>query len=126
MIDCIEAKKRTGRTSRLFEVARKACEDGLYVFVVAPSHVAAKSMQREFESSLHAPPESANGKTYWSGGQISWESCESNGWDWRRMRFLGSHPTCVTLVDPSCVELHFGSLLWAWQRFDSDVEEVEL
>lgn len=79
--------------------------------------------QRLFEESLPSfdgqPTfKHVNGKTYWNGAQVSWETCEDPEFDWHSMRFRHSHPSCLVFVDPSCVEIKFHRLLGAWHRFD--------
>jgi hypothetical protein len=108
----------------MLQAVKDSCDKGKYIFVVMPNEILAKEAQRSFEAmlpSFEGVPtfEHANGKTYWNGGQVSWESCRGSGWDWRSMMFRGAHPSCVYFVDPSCVEIQFHHLLEAWHRFDA-------
>ncbi len=108
----------------MLQAVRYSCDKGKYICVVMPNDRHAKEAQRAFEAMLPsfdgvATFEHANGKTYWNGGHVSWESCQDKNWDWRSMTFIGANSSYVYFVDPSCIEIQFHKLLEAWHRFDA-------
>ncbi len=50
---------------------------------------------------------------------IKLETPDSPGnFDWRSMRLLGAHPSCVVLVDHFAIEQHFAAVLEMLHRYD--------
>lgn len=97
--------KRTGRTTRMLEEAKRLAEAGRAVYVVFYCTGEAAKMQREHPEFRELG--------------IKFESPASvQPFDWKQMRTRGSHPNCVFLVDHYTIETEFELMLDALHRFD--------
>ena len=111
----IDAKRRTGRTSRMLERARQLARDGRAVYVVAASQHHARQIKQMLGSD--------------EGGGIKVESADGlrNSLDWEGLTLRGAHPNCVVLVDHYAIESRYSAIIEEWLRYDQvslDQKEV--
>jgi len=102
----IDAKRRTGRTSRMLERARQFARDGRAVYVIAHDENHAHTLRRMLGSD--------------EGGGIKVESAGSlwNSLDWERLTLRGAHPNCVVMVDHYAIESRYSAIINEWLRYD--------
>ncbi len=93
--------RRTGRTSRMLDEAKRLASDGVPVTVIASTHSHANVMRAQCH-----------------GYAIEFLSfgCVLN-FDWQEMRFRGDRET-VVLVDHHVIERAFSRILEMLHRFD--------
>ncbi len=93
--------RRTGRTSRMLDEAKRLASDGVPVTVIASTQSHANVMRAQCH-----------------GFAIEFLSfgCVLN-FDWQEMRFRGDHET-VVLVDHHVIERKFSRILEMLHRFD--------
>ncbi len=95
----------SGRTTRMIAEAKRLCEAGKAVYVVASSKAHVKVLEAAFE--LHR--------------SIKVETIESIGYfNWRQMRVHGAHANCEFLFDHYALETYFAPMIAELHRFDTD------
>ena len=99
-----EAKKRTGRTTRMLNEAIRLADEGRAVYVIAASHDHARRLSALLPEDCGVKVEPPDAK-----GNL----------DWQATRLQGGHPNCVVLVDHYAIEKHYWCLLDMWHRFDA-------
>lgn len=98
--------RKTGRTTRMLEEAKRLAESGRAVYVIAANDSHARQLERQA------------GNEYLRLG-VKFESPASVGnFDWKELRLLGAHSNCVVLVDHHAIESHFARMLEMLHRFD--------
>lgn len=122
MIDLI-AKRGTGRSTRLLkEAIRIATEGHRYCFVIVANKDSRAHLQKQCAEMCDGRI-GGDMKVYpKAGGQISFETPESNGaFDWRQLKYPGAHPSCEVLIDHFAIESQWGffinTLESEWKRF---------
>lgn len=98
-----QAARRTGRTTRMLDDAKRLTDDGHAVYIIAANGPQAMEFRRE----LSDRPE------------IKVECRPPEGFNWQTMRVVGAHPNCVFLVDHYAIENKFDTMLKMLHRYDS-------
>jgi hypothetical protein len=99
-----QSPRRTGRTTRMLEEAKRLDAEGKAVYIVVAN-------QREVDRILDLL-----GPDYPS---IKAETVSSLcNFHWEDMRLRGAHPNCVVLADHYAIESQFGMMLDMLHRFD--------
>lgn len=96
--------RRTGRTTRMLEHAKKLAREGRAVYVIADN---AMDMRR-LEAECNEPSLGIKFETPHSPGNFDWET----------MRLIGAHPNCVVLVDHHAIEDRYARILEMLHAYD--------
>jgi hypothetical protein len=104
--------RRTGRTTRMLEEAKKLAEGGRAVYIVAAN----KKHQLQLAKLL------GDGNPYScvSGIKVETENSLSN-FDWETLSLKGAHPNCVVFVDHFAIEEKLSRVL---RPFRKAIEEI--
>jgi hypothetical protein len=105
-VNIFEAKRQTGRTTRMMEEALKMCRQGKAVYLLFATH-------SESESCKHSE---LGQRILFLGGKF--ESRLEN-YDFGQMKLLGAHPNCTVLVDHHVLETVFKKQVEMLEQFDA-------
>ena len=103
----LDAKRATGRTTRMLAEAVRLRDEGHAVYVIAANYSHVKMLRQHLGDSARGIEVTAVNDTF----------------DWTTMRVRGSHPNIVTLVDHYAIECRIGPLLEMWTRFDQETPQ---
>ena len=98
-------QRRTGRTTRMLEHARKLSGQGRSVYVVAANQHEADRLKKLIGDGDHG----IKVETSWSLGNFDWDT----------LTLLGAHPNCVVLVDHYAIESRFSAAIQALHAYDA-------
>lgn len=103
--------RRTGRTTRMLNYAKKLAAEGRAVYIIADNTSDARRMEIELGDGDHG---------------IKAETPETlSNFDLVTCRLLGAHPNCVILVDHHVIEDRFRPILEMLHAFDRPHNQKE-
>ena len=113
----LDTKRLSGRTTRMLAAAIEEARKGKYVMVFAGDQVAAERLQRQAGQMAGVEPYAT--KIAVDGGEITFESCQGDQWDWEGWRARGAWPTIPVFVDHEGIERKYDRALVEWTRWDA-------
>jgi hypothetical protein len=104
--DTVQAKRRTGRTTRMIDRARELMSKGRAVYIIAANESHADAIAELLGE------DAMNIKVETPGSLPTF--------DWQSMTLRGAHPNCAVLVDHYAIECEFAAVFREWMRYDHE------
>lgn len=118
-----EEKRQTGRTTRMLEAAIKTASKGYYVIVICATAHDTEMLAIKTREMLkyHSGGQTKIYSESWRpGGQISFDSCNLDQWNWRLLIMTNAHSSCKYYIDHAAIEITFNGMLHELFRWDKD------
>ena len=99
----MKSSRRTGRTTRMIEAAKKAAKEGRAVYIICATQDQVNWMKSHIKDGLGIKIESPSSVPYFN---------------WEMLWSPGAHPNCRFFVDHHAIENRFSRMLEELHKYD--------